>query len=94
MPNNGSIEPCGNEYRSVCNFTCDPGYIVSAGDLSRECLSTGLWGGETLKCSGKCYLGLNIIQQPADLTHKITLGYQLRKEISATVNSVLLICST
>ena len=55
-PSNGVVASCGNEYQSVCNLTCDPGHIVSAGDLSRECLSTGFWTGEPLKCNGKAFL--------------------------------------
>ena len=51
-PNNGSVQPCGKEYQSLCNSTCNPGYIVSAGDLSRKCQATGFWSGEGLKCSG------------------------------------------
>ena len=60
-PSNGVLASCGNEYQSVCNLTCDPGHIVSAGDLSRECLSTGFWTGEPLKCKGKAFLGYFIL---------------------------------
>ena len=55
-PSNGVVTSCGNEYQLVCNLTCDSGHIVSAGDLSRECLSTGFWTGEPLKCNGKAVL--------------------------------------
>ena len=52
-PDNGLVEPCDNTYQSVCNLTCNSGYIVSAGDLSRQCQANGFWIGENLICSGR-----------------------------------------
>eukprot|EP00058_Branchiostoma_floridae_P013772 XP_002599260.1 hypothetical protein BRAFLDRAFT_64392 [Branchiostoma floridae] len=60
-PGNGSIERCqygGEEtdltteqkYSNVCSMTCDDGFTVTGGTLSRTCTEMGSWDGSELQC--------------------------------------------
>ncbi|ELT96490.1 hypothetical protein CAPTEDRAFT_143104, partial [Capitella teleta] len=51
-PSNAYAATCDRRINSVCETTCNDGYVVSAGSERRECLSDGTWAGSALGCTG------------------------------------------
>ncbi len=49
-PSNGSIQCTGPQVTDgICNFKCDPGYLLS-GSSSRTCQPNHTWSGEYTEC--------------------------------------------
>ena len=42
----------GTGYLDVITFSCSPGYRYLSGDLSRQCVSPGVWTGTLPACEG------------------------------------------
>ena len=45
--------PCVRTYGSKCSFTCQTGYSSLTGNVTRTCLASGLWSGNSINCSGE-----------------------------------------
>ena len=45
--------PCVRTYGSKCSFTCQTGYSSLTGNVTRTCLASGLWSGNSIDCSGE-----------------------------------------
>ena len=44
--------PCVATYGSNCSFSCQTGYLSSRGNVTRKCLLSGKWSGNSINCTG------------------------------------------
>ena len=58
---NGDTSYTSTTVGSIVTYTCDPGYVMTAGNSSRRCQSVGLWSGNPPTCTRKCTLLLLIV---------------------------------
>jgi hypothetical protein len=67
-PTNGNIGTCGSNTAvgSSCAQTCNTGYTLTSGSLTRQCKTGGVWASTTAVCSA--------ITCPADTYNKPTNG--------------------
>ena len=56
-PDKGSAAPCDTRLSSVCEFTCQEGYILGSGSSRRICLEDGTWSGSDALCQGQAVSG-------------------------------------
>ena len=56
--------PCVRTYGSKCSFTCQTGYSSLTGNVTRTCLASGLWSGNSINCSGRMTSLFYISQNP------------------------------
>eukprot|EP00055_Hartaetosiga_balthica_P017311 m.115075 g.115075 ORF g.115075 m.115075 type:complete len:3091 (-) comp9287_c0_seq2:1834-11106(-) len=53
IPNHGSVSyPDGNRYPSKAVYTCDTGYYSSSSTTTRQCTTSGIYGGASISCLG------------------------------------------
>ena len=45
-------DSCGDTYGSNCVFGCQTGYVKAEGNVTRTCLQTGQWSGNSIRCTG------------------------------------------
>ena len=57
---NVEMSSTGTGYLDVITFSCSPGYRYLSGDLSRECVSPGMWTGLLPVCEGMTRCGHTI----------------------------------
>ena len=50
---NGQTSYTSTTVESIVTYTCDPGYMMTAGNSSRRCQSVGLWSGNLPTCTRK-----------------------------------------
>ena len=70
--------PCVRTYGSKCSFTCQTGYSSLTGNVTRTCLASGLWSGNSINCSGRMtslfYINQNpVVQKMVGDIHRINL---------------------
>ena len=54
---NASVSASGSgSYEDVRTYTCDSGYQLDSGDLTRTCMSSGVWSGKPPSCKGNIFL--------------------------------------
>ena len=53
---NGQTSYTSTTVGSIVTYTCDPGYMMTAGNSSRTCQSDGLWSGNLPTCTRKSTL--------------------------------------
>ena len=53
---NGQTSYTSTTVWSIVTYTCDPGYVMTAGNSSRICQSVGLWSGNLPSCTRKSTL--------------------------------------
>ncbi|CAH1789733.1 unnamed protein product, partial [Owenia fusiformis] len=50
-PNTAIVALTGNSVGDIVEYTCDDTFVLSSGDLRRECLDDGTWSGEAPTCA-------------------------------------------
>ena len=48
-------------YDDIIDYTCDTGYVVLSGNVSRVCLEDGNWSGDPISCSSEYVTHCKII---------------------------------
>ena len=52
-PENGAISFTDTTYDSVVEYTCNTGYTLTEGHITRRCLENGSWSGSAPTCTGE-----------------------------------------
>ncbi|XP_067041700.1 uncharacterized protein [Acropora muricata] len=81
-PNVTKLTPsCASVYGSSCLYSCQTGYTISSGNVTRTCLSTGQWSGNDINCTDS--------QPPSfgvSCPRSLLLSYAEKGTFSALVN--------
>ncbi len=55
-PDNGTVSVPSNNFGSIATYTCNQGYNLTGGGMTRTCGANGMWSGGDPTCQSTLYL--------------------------------------